>query len=485
MTPDWMLLRRYAQDNSQEAFAALTARYLNLVYAVCLREVHDPELAQDVTQAVFLLLARTAPRIRSRTALPSWLFRTARFASQNARTRERRRLHYEEKAALDRHPHAAAQSADWDDIEPLLNCSLAALRQGDRDSILLRFFQGLSFAEVGASLGVSEEAARKRVTRSLDKMKHFFGKAEVPLSGVVLASLLTTQAAKTAPAACHHGVTQFIASSAAGHASAALTGSHAYQLVEGITKAMKIAKMKMLTGGDAVVLVGGAVSYGMLHGQAPDQKTAYRTVILTGKARYADGKPAGGVRISAQVQDASEMSLLRADKPGPASERMREIDENMTWTKPDGTYALAVGADLRYNVMLLPNNLLREGEDDGWVAAAAEGVSGHKNQKVSVPDLILTRGAFVTGTVTDKATGRPLSGVSVGSYGPERPSTSTAVVVTRTDSNGHYRLRVSPGKSQVYIADGRYEGQGLKDGTFLSVAAGQTKVISFHAVPKQ
>lgn len=88
MTPDWLLLRRYAQENSQDAFAALTARYLGLVYSVCLREVHDPEMAQDVTQAVFLLLARTAPAFRSKTALPGWLFRTARFAAQNARTRE-------------------------------------------------------------------------------------------------------------------------------------------------------------------------------------------------------------------------------------------------------------------------------------------------------------------------------------------------------------------------------------------------------------
>ena len=111
MTPDWLLLRRYARENSQEAFAVLTARYLGLVYSVCLREVHDPEQAQDVTQAVFLLLARTAPSFRSRTALSGWLFRTARFASQNARTREVRRRKYEEKAAMEMHPQARTDNA--------------------------------------------------------------------------------------------------------------------------------------------------------------------------------------------------------------------------------------------------------------------------------------------------------------------------------------------------------------------------------------
>ena len=127
MTPDWLLLRRYTQEDSQEAFATLTARYLNLVYSVSLREVHGPELAQDVTQAVFLLLARTAPAFRSKTALPGWLFRTARFAAQNARTREQRRRHYEEKAAqMMQQESEGAENAAWSEIEPVLNSALAA-----------------------------------------------------------------------------------------------------------------------------------------------------------------------------------------------------------------------------------------------------------------------------------------------------------------------------------------------------------------------
>ncbi len=480
MTPDWLLLRRYSKDNSQEAFALLTARYLNLVYAVCLREVHDPELAQDVTQAVFLLLARTAPSFRSKTALPGWLFRTARFASQNARTRERRRRQYEEKAAMERHPQVSSGEADWAEIEPLLNPSLARLRAADRDCLLLRFFQDMSFAEVGASLGVSEDAARKRVARALEKLRHFFGKEEVILPSAALAGLLATHAVKSAPAVCQVSVAQLTATVLAGHASAALAGSSAYQLTEGVLKAMKIAKLKLLTSSLAVVVVGGAVSYGMLHGQAPDQKTTYRTVILTGKARYADGKPAGGVRVAALVQNVSElMAILMAQKSKPSPEKVTEINKNMTWTKPDGTYVLAVGADLRYNVMVLPNNVARSGEDDGWVAAAAEGMSGHKNQKIAVPDLVLEQGAFVTGTVTDM-TGEPLSNCYVGGYGPARPSTSAESTLGNTyaitDTNGHYRLRVAPGKNKVYAVDSR-------DGVFLTVGAGQTKALDFHALP--
>ena len=380
---------------------------------------------------------------------------------------------------MERHPQAITNVANWDEIEPLLDQSLARLKATDRDCVLLRFFQGMSFAEVGASLGLSEEAARKRVTRALEKLRHFFGK-EVYLPSASLAGLLTAHAAQTAPAACQAGVAHLTANVLAGHASAALAGSHAYQLTEGVIKAMKIAKLKVLTSSIAVVIVGGAISYGMLQGQTPDQKTAYRTVILTGKARYADGRPAAGVRVAAQVQNVRElMTILMAQKSKPSREKMTKINKNITWTKPDGTYALAVGADLRYNVMVLPNNIARAGEDDGWIAAAAEGMSGHKNQKITVPDLVLERGAFVTGTVTNM-TGKPLSNTYVGGYGLARPSTSAESTIGNTyaitDTDGHYRLRVAPGRNQVYVCDSR-------DGVFLTVATGQTKMVDFHALP--
>ncbi len=476
---DRQLLQQFVKDNSQEAFAALTARYLSLVYSTCRRELGDADLAEDVTQAVFLILARKAPSLSRNVVLSGWLFQTARFAAKNARLREQRRRHHEEKA-MERHPQASWGEANWDEIEPLLNKSLARLKAADRDCLLLRFFQDMSFADIGASLGLSEEAARKRVTRALEKLRHFFGKEEVYLPSAALAGLLTSRAAQTAPAVCQAGVAQLAAGVLAGHASAALAGSSAYHLTEGVLKAMKIAKLKLLTGSLAVVLVGGAVSYGMLHGQAPDQKTAYRTVILTGKARYANGKPAGGVRVAAQVQNVRElMTILMAQKSKPSAEKVTEINKNMTWTKPDGTYALAVGADLRYNVMVLPNNIARAGEDDGWVAAAAEGMSGHKNQRITVPDLVLEHGAFVTGTVTD-VTSKPMSNAYVGSYGPARPSTSAESTIGNTyavtDTDGKYRLRIAPGRNEVFVINNQ-------DGAFVTVAAGQTKVVDFHALP--
>jgi len=242
---DRQLLRRFTENNSQEAFAALTARYLNLVYSVCRREVADDETAEDVTQAVFLILARRAPALGRNVVLSGWLFQTARFAARNARLQAQRRAVYEQKAAEAMGEQSQGrEDAAWSEIEPLLNRSLAALRDGDRECVLLRFFQGLSFTEAGAALGLSEEAARKRVGRALDKMRLFLGKEGVLVPVAVLAVLLPVHAAKAAPL----GLME-----AAGHVNAGLMASKACELSEGVWRAMRIAKIKAMT----VVAVAG------------------------------------------------------------------------------------------------------------------------------------------------------------------------------------------------------------------------------------
>ena len=254
---DWQLLRRFTEHNSQEAFAALTARYLTLVYSVCRRELADDETAEDVTQAVFLILARKAPALRRGVVLSGWLFQTARFVARNARLQAQRRSAYEQKAAQAMQQQSEErEDAAWSEIEPLLNQSLAALRGGERECVLLRFFQGLSFAEAGAALGLSEEAARKRVTRVLEKMRKFFEKGRVIVPGTALAALLTAHAAKAAPATCSADIASVTVGILAGHLPVGLTGSHIYQLSEGALKAMKMAQIKVAVGIAATLVVG-------------------------------------------------------------------------------------------------------------------------------------------------------------------------------------------------------------------------------------
>ncbi len=263
---DRLLLQRFVKDHSQEAFAVLTARYLSLVYAVCRRELEDADAAEDVTQAVFLILARKAPSLGRGVVLSGWLFQTARFAAKNARLQAQRRAAYEQKAAEALMEQTETEDKQWVEIEPLLNQSLAALKAGERECVLLRFFQGASFAEVGASLGLSEDAARKRVTRSLGKMRQFFTQHGVIVPAIALPVLLTAHAAKAAPAACQASIAQFVPTVLAGHTTAALTGSHAYQLSEGTLKAMKLAQIKVAAGITAVVL--GVSTYAVTRGIA-------------------------------------------------------------------------------------------------------------------------------------------------------------------------------------------------------------------------
>ncbi len=249
---DWQLLRRFVDHNSQEAFATLTTRYLNLVYSVCRRELTDAQTAEDVTQAVFLILARKAPTLRRSVILSGWLFQTARFAARNARRREARRKAWEERA-MEQMPSAEGEGdALWDQISPVVNDALAALGAKDREAVLLRFAEGLSFPELGMALGTSEDAARMRLNRAIDRLRRFFAKQGVPLSAAVLIGLLADRTTQAAPAACAVAVANL-----AGGSSAAMISPNIQSQLQGVLKAMTISKLKLAaTVGIGTVLAG-------------------------------------------------------------------------------------------------------------------------------------------------------------------------------------------------------------------------------------
>ena len=486
MTPDWLLLRHYAKENSQEAFAALTTRYLNLVYSVCLREVHDPDLAQDVTQTVFLLLAHTAPTFRSKTALPGWLFRTARFAAQNARTREQRRRRYEEKAVQEMQQNEDMGDPAWVEIEPLLNQSLAALREGERQGVLLRYFQGLSFAETGAALGLSEEAARKRVTRSLEKMRRFLASEGVIIPVAALTLLLPTHAVKAAPAAVAAATAQL---------TTGLIPVPVFLLLKGAQHAMKIARLKTAAAGLAVLLVlaaypvlthAGAIKPKQTRQAGPTAPAPAvlnpfaKTAVLSGRLVYADGRPAPSIHVVMGLQDRAEADLSEKT-PQADQASLGKISGDGTVTGPDGSYRFAVAPNLPYNILV--DMAPPPAEDDRnaeWVAAANEGAVGKAEKTVVLPNLILTKGVFVAGTVTDQASGKPVAGVYVGVHGPHRPTSTGMVSITATDTTGQYRLRVIPGQENIYIADQRYNPffveEAKKKGLNKSLTVSQTNI---------
>ncbi len=195
---DWQLLRSYAERDSESAFRELVDRHLNLVHSVALRQVNDPELAAEISQAVFILLARKSGKLKEGVVLTGWLFRTTRFvAARAARTEQRRRRR--EQEALQMHQLATPDPA-WPRVAPALDEAMDNLGETDRNALLLRFFEGRNHKEVGAALGMNEEAARKRVDRALEKLRRFFSGRGLTLSAAALGSLLAASAVQAAPA---------------------------------------------------------------------------------------------------------------------------------------------------------------------------------------------------------------------------------------------------------------------------------------------
>jgi RNA polymerase sigma factor (sigma-70 family) len=199
MTPDCELLRRYVGTHSEEAFAELVRRHLDLVYSVALRQVNgDAHLAQDVAQTVFTDLARKAPSLSRRATLTGWLYTSAHFAAAKTVRAENRRRDHEEKFM--REPiHENAPEADWEKLRPTLDDVMHELKETDREVILLRYFENRKFAEVGAKLGLNENAARMRVERALEKLRTILTKRGIT-TATTLAAVISVNAVQLAPA---------------------------------------------------------------------------------------------------------------------------------------------------------------------------------------------------------------------------------------------------------------------------------------------
>ncbi len=249
MTDDSTLLRRYAEDGSESDFAELVRRHLNLVYSAALRQVNgDTHLAQDVTQLVFTDLARKAAKLAGQRVLAGWLFTSTRFAAANLVRSTRRRQAREQEALLMQEMSLSDSAApfDWERIRPVLDEALAELDERDREAILLRYLGGCGFAEVGARLELSENAARMRVDRAVDKLRGLLARRGATSTAAALSLALASQATVAAPVGLAATVT-----------GAALTGTGAAAAVTYMT----LTKLQLAFAG--AVLAAGAGIYGV------------------------------------------------------------------------------------------------------------------------------------------------------------------------------------------------------------------------------
>jgi RNA polymerase sigma factor (sigma-70 family) len=267
MNDDLNLLREYARRNSEEAFAALVSRHVNLVYSVALRQVRDAHLAEEITQAVFIILARKAESLGPKTILSGWLCRTARYASANALTIQRRRQRREQEMQMQSILNEAANepAQTWQQIAPLLDGALEKLGQKDHDAVVLRFFEGRNFREVGAALGASEDAAKMRVNRALEKLRIIFAKRGVSSTTAIIAGVISASSVQAAPVALAKSVTAVAIVKGVAASASTLT------LIKGALKIMAWTKMKTVAVvGVAVILATGTTSLVIKHRRQAD-----------------------------------------------------------------------------------------------------------------------------------------------------------------------------------------------------------------------
>jgi RNA polymerase sigma factor (sigma-70 family) len=244
---DLELLEQYARENRQEAFAALLDRHLKLVYSAALRQVRSPQLAEEVAQSVFIDLARNAGQLQPGTILTAWLYQVARRTAIDVVRRESRHQLREQTFAMD---NLNANPTDWSSIEPMLDDAMAALDLSDRTAILLRYFEEKSLREIGQSLGITEDAAQKRVSRALDELRKFFSKRGRTIGVGALAAAISGNAVQSAP----------VGLKAAILTHAAITGAASAAGTIAISKTIAMTTLqKALIGATLVAAVGTGV----------------------------------------------------------------------------------------------------------------------------------------------------------------------------------------------------------------------------------
>jgi RNA polymerase sigma factor (sigma-70 family) len=290
---DMDLLQEFAQTQSEAAFAELVRQHLNLVYSVAMRFTGNPSDAQDVAQAVFIILAQKAARLPARTVLTGWLYETTRFTALRLLRSQARRQTHEQEASMQSITDGDDPAAVWPQIAPHLEAAMSRLGERDRTLLALRYSENQTGSQAAARLGIQEEAARRQTNRALEKLRRFFQQRGVNSTAEIIAGAISANSIQPAPALLTGTVTAAAVAKGAGASASTLT------LIKGALKIMAWAKAKtaialgvcalMVAGGSGVLIHMAAVRANSVLRQRLDDGS----VLTLTRISFGDHHPFG------------------------------------------------------------------------------------------------------------------------------------------------------------------------------------------------
>jgi RNA polymerase sigma factor (sigma-70 family) len=298
-TPDSELLRRYCEDHAEAAFSELVHRHLSLVYATALRQTRgDSHCAKDICQAVFSALAQKAPTLLQHHSLGGWLYITALYTGGKIIRSEHRRRGREKEASAMQNTQESTES-NWTQIEPLLDDSMRQLDSDDREILVLRYFEKRELKSVGESLGISDEAARKRINRAVAKLRKVLVHRGALVSEGSLTLILGSMLLPSAPAGFATGLVQTALASAG-----TIAGGTA------LAKIMAFSKLKSLSTAAILLLAGGTALFQTYE----SQKLKLQLRNLESELTASESSTAATRKVLSEKPRESEVVALRADQ---------------------------------------------------------------------------------------------------------------------------------------------------------------------------